>query len=90
MTRFLTGDELGNIKSISYDPGASPTNKLLLKTLHDGTSTGFRQGVQRLAVSSNGPTLVRASPTSSSRTRRIMLKASWLPHTQMVSFVLHH
>lgn len=66
MPRFLTGDELGSIKSVSYDPDASPTNKLLLKTLRDGTSTGRRQSVQRLAISTSGPTLVRAPLTSTS------------------------
>ncbi|KAF8559530.1 hypothetical protein OG21DRAFT_1502773 [Imleria badia] len=86
MPRFLTGDELGSIKSVSYDPA----NKLLLKTLHDGTLTGRTRGVQKLAIARSNPTLVRASLTSTSRTRQIMLKASWPQHTQMVPFVLHH
>ncbi|KAH0830526.1 hypothetical protein J3R83DRAFT_1978 [Lanmaoa asiatica] len=59
MPRFLTGDELGSIKSVWYDPDTSPTNKLLLKTLHDGTSTGRTQGVRKLAINGSDPTLVR-------------------------------
>ncbi|KAG9318436.1 hypothetical protein JVU11DRAFT_527 [Chiua virens] len=51
MPRFLTGDELGNIKSVSYDPNALPEHKLSLKTLHDGTSNGRTRGVQKLAIS---------------------------------------
>jgi len=72
MPRFLTGDELGSIKSVSYDPGTSTTNKLLLKTLHDGTSAGRARGVQKLAISRSGSTQVRVSLTPVSRTRQIM------------------
>ena len=64
MPRFLTGDELGSIKSVSYDPDASPANKLLLKTLHGGTLTGRTRGIQKLAIVKSNPTLVRASLTS--------------------------
>lgn len=67
MPRFLTGDELGSIKSVSYDPNASSANQLLLKTVHDSTSTGRTRGIQRLAIS---PTLVRASFSSTNRTRQ--------------------
>lgn len=67
MPRFLTGDELGSIKSVSYDPDAS-TNNLLLKILHDGTSTGRTRGVQKLAMSRSDPAQVRVSLTPTSRT----------------------
>ncbi|KAF8136311.1 WD40-repeat-containing domain protein [Boletus edulis] len=61
MPRFLTGDELGNIKSFSYDPDASPENKLLLKTLHNGTLAGRAQGIQKLAMTTSSPTLLASA-----------------------------
>lgn len=88
MPRFLTGDELGSIKSVSYDPDASSANKLLLRTLHDGTPTGRTRGVQKLAIS--GPTRVRVSCSSRTERDKIMLKASWLQDTQMGPFASLH
>jgi ribosome biogenesis protein NSA1 len=52
MPRFLVGDELGNIKSIKYDPASQETSKSVLKTLHDGTATGRTKGIQKLALNS--------------------------------------
>jgi ribosome biogenesis protein NSA1 len=51
MPRFLVGDELGNIKSVQYNPASQETSKSVLKTLHDGTATGRAKGIQKLALS---------------------------------------
>ncbi|KAH7889744.1 hypothetical protein F5I97DRAFT_1801153 [Phlebopus sp. FC_14] len=51
MPRFLTGDELGSIKSVSYIPNEPPESRTQLKTLYDGTSTGRTRAIQRLAIS---------------------------------------
>lgn len=66
MPRFLTGDELGSIKSASYDPA----NGLLLKTLYDGTSTGRTRGIHKLAIGGGDLTLVRVSLAPTNRTRQ--------------------
>ncbi|KIK93159.1 hypothetical protein PAXRUDRAFT_12812 [Paxillus rubicundulus Ve08.2h10] len=44
MPRFLTGDELGSIKSVSYNPNESAENISQLKTLYDGTSMARTRG----------------------------------------------
>ncbi|OJA14005.1 hypothetical protein AZE42_07005 [Rhizopogon vesiculosus] len=54
MPRFLFGDELGNIKSVQYDPASQETSKSVLKTLHDGTATGRTKGIQKLALNNAG------------------------------------
>lgn len=47
MPRFLTGDELGNIKSVRYTPDvAEGEAKSAIKTLYNGKSSG----VQVLAI----------------------------------------
>lgn len=58
MSRFLTGDELGNIKSLKYNVDAETRTEL--KTIYDGSSFGKLKGVQRLAIAStpNGTKLV--------------------------------
>ncbi|KAI6039029.1 hypothetical protein EDC04DRAFT_2879742 [Pisolithus marmoratus] len=50
MPRFLVGDELGSIKSVTYDAKAHSDSKIQLKTLYDGTGSGRTRGIQRLAV----------------------------------------
>ncbi|KAI6109856.1 hypothetical protein F5141DRAFT_1277935 [Pisolithus sp. B1] len=60
MPRFLVGDELGSIKSVTYDEKARPDSKSQLRTLYDGTGSGRTRGIQRLAISSrDDDTLVR-------------------------------
>src|SRR5882762_4849277 len=56
MPRFLTGDELGNIKSLRY-----AENNLELKTIYDGSNIGKAKGVQALSIVSttSGARLVR-------------------------------
>lgn len=56
MPRFLTGDELGNIKSLRY-----AENSLELKTIYDGSNIGKAKGVQALSIVSttSGARLVR-------------------------------
>ena len=56
MPRFLTGDELGNIKSLRHHESNSE-----LKTIHDGSSTGKLKGIQALSMASasDGSKLVR-------------------------------
>ncbi|KAF9227973.1 hypothetical protein BS17DRAFT_746999 [Gyrodon lividus] len=61
MPRFLTGDELGSIKSVSYNPNESTGNITQLKTLHDGTSTARARGVQNLAISRGDSTLLASA-----------------------------
>lgn len=61
MPRFLAGDELGSIKSISYDQKAPSDSRAHLKTLYDGTATGRARGIQRLSIRNDGDdTLVRS------------------------------
>lgn len=56
MSRFLVGDELGNIKSLRHQE-----NKAEIKTIHDGSSTGKSKGIQALSIAStsSGSKLVR-------------------------------
>ncbi|KAF8845012.1 hypothetical protein BDN67DRAFT_942618 [Paxillus ammoniavirescens] len=61
MPRFLTGDELGSIKSVSYNPNESAGNISQLKTLQDGTSTARTRGVQSLAISRGDSTLLASA-----------------------------
>ncbi|KAF9246568.1 hypothetical protein BU15DRAFT_39865 [Melanogaster broomeanus] len=61
MPRFLTGDELGSIKSVSYHPNDAPGTQTQLRTLHDGTSTSRARGVQRLAISRGDSTLLASA-----------------------------
>ncbi|EIM89890.1 uncharacterized protein STEHIDRAFT_36630, partial [Stereum hirsutum FP-91666 SS1] len=51
MPRFLTGDELGNIKSITYPSASTSTPEATL--LHDGSAGGKSRAIQALAVSSS-------------------------------------
>jgi len=78
MPRFLVGDELGNIKSLQYSPVSQETQKSVLKTLHDGTSTGRTKGIQKLALSNAGEkSLVRSACSLLLVTSRVMLNESY-------------
>lgn len=58
---FLTGDELGNIKTLRYfAEGTADGQKTEVKTIHDGTSGEKPKGVQKLCIgsSSDGKKLV--------------------------------
>ena len=61
MLRFLTGDELGNVKSLRYSlAGAIGGSQVELKTIHAGTlSNGKPNAVQALAAVS-GSILLRS------------------------------
>lgn len=52
MAGFLTGDTLGNIKSIIFTPSTSSTEPPTceVKTLLDGTALGKGKGIQLLAI----------------------------------------
>ena len=64
MPRFLTGDELGNIKSLQYSPNNN--TKGALRILYDGSNSGRTKGIQALSISSShsGEKMVRNSPPS--------------------------
>lgn len=51
MSRFVIGDELGNIKSLRYTPNAVKEAQCELKTIHQqaGTASGA-SGVQQLVT----------------------------------------
>ncbi|KAG1756299.1 uncharacterized protein EDB91DRAFT_1091781 [Suillus paluster] len=61
MPRFLVGDELGNIKSVQYNPVLQEESQPVLNTLHDGTDTGRRKGIQKLALNVGEKTLLSAA-----------------------------
>jgi ribosome biogenesis protein NSA1 len=56
MPRFLTGDDLGNIKSFNY----LSSSNVSVSTLYDATDNPKQRAVQKLAIqtSADGP-LVR-------------------------------
>lgn len=49
MPRFLTGDELGNIKSLRHSPGE---NKIEVKTIHNGMANDRPNSIDALAITS--------------------------------------
>ena len=51
MPRFFSGDELGNIKALTYLPSES---KVTVETLYDGSGKGKDRAVQKMAVSMDG------------------------------------
>ncbi|KAF8268881.1 hypothetical protein EI94DRAFT_1771451 [Lactarius quietus] len=53
MPRFFSGDELGNIKALSYLPASKADSKVTLTTLYDGSDKGKRRAVQKMAVSTS-------------------------------------
>lgn len=50
MPRFFSGDELGNIKALTY----LPASKVTVETLYDGSGKGKHRAVQKMAVSTDG------------------------------------
>jgi hypothetical protein len=73
--RFLTGDQLGNIKSFNYVSSSTAQSKVTVSTLYDGGDKGKGRAVQKLAVqtSADGP-LVRQSPRGCSSSRTLIVK----------------
>ncbi len=68
MSRFLTGDELGNIKSFKYVPSSTAESNVTVSTLYDGSGKGKERAVQKLATSTSGDgPLVRQSPSRKQR-----------------------
>jgi len=67
MPRFLTGDELGNIKSLRCTTSSKPVDtKVDVYTLFDGSKTGREKAVQALTVVPSGlpsETLVCNNPS---------------------------
>lgn len=61
MPRFLTGDELGNVKTLRYSPDApKDTAKVEGKTIHKGNAENPVKAIQKLALlSASGSKLVR-------------------------------
>lgn len=57
MPRFFSGDELGNIKALTYLPSES---KVTVETLYDGSGKGKHRAVQKMAVSTDGQLLAVA------------------------------
>ncbi|KAI9446233.1 hypothetical protein H4582DRAFT_2107980 [Lactarius indigo] len=53
MPRFFSGDELGNIKALTYLPASKADSKVTVVTLYDGSSKGKRRAVQKIAVSTS-------------------------------------
>ena len=51
MPRFFSGDELGNIKALTYLPASTLGSKVTVVTLHDGSGKGKHRAVQKIAVS---------------------------------------
>ncbi|KAH7930829.1 hypothetical protein BV22DRAFT_1190936 [Leucogyrophana mollusca] len=54
MPRFLTGDELGNIKSVRYSPAEANETRVQLKTLHDGSTGKKKKSTSKLAFAADG------------------------------------
>ncbi|KAA1469473.1 hypothetical protein DENSPDRAFT_878950 [Dentipellis sp. KUC8613] len=55
MPRFLAGDELGNIKSLKYNPAQKPGEaKAEVSTIYEGSEGGKEKAIQALAVSADG------------------------------------
>jgi hypothetical protein len=68
MSRFFTGDELGNIKSFKYVPSSTADSNVTVSTLYDGSGKGKERAVQKLATSTSGDgPLVRQSPSRRQR-----------------------
>ncbi len=53
MPRFFSGDELGNIKALTYLPASKADSKVTVVTLYDGSGKGKHRAVQKLAVSTS-------------------------------------
>ncbi|KAH9981081.1 hypothetical protein BGW80DRAFT_1454018 [Lactifluus volemus] len=72
MPRFLTGDELGNIKSLNYLPSRADSN-VTVTTLCDGSNEGKERAVQKLALSTSSdiPLLAVARSDGSASVSRL-------------------
>ncbi|KAH9066430.1 hypothetical protein EDB87DRAFT_1679166 [Lactarius vividus] len=53
MPRFFSGDELGNIKALTYLPASKAGSKVTVVTLYDGSGKGKHRAVQKIAVSTS-------------------------------------
>ena len=53
MPRFFSGDELGNIKALTYPPASKADSKATVVTLYDGSGKGKHRAVQKMAVSTS-------------------------------------
>ncbi|KAH9180761.1 hypothetical protein EDB89DRAFT_2122170 [Lactarius sanguifluus] len=53
MPRFFSGDELGNIKALTYLPASKADSKVTVVTLYDGSGKGKHRAVQKIAVSTS-------------------------------------
>ncbi|KAI0283108.1 hypothetical protein BGY98DRAFT_953075 [Russula aff. rugulosa BPL654] len=71
--RFLTGDELGNIKSFNYIPSSTAQPKVTVSTLYDGDDKGKDRAVQKLVVqtSADGPLIAVARSDGSASISRL-------------------
>jgi ribosome biogenesis protein NSA1 len=49
MPRFVSGDELGNIKALTYKPDSKAT----VVTFYDGSGKGKHRAVQKIALSTS-------------------------------------
>ncbi|KAH7916031.1 hypothetical protein BJ138DRAFT_1109169 [Hygrophoropsis aurantiaca] len=61
MPRFLTADELGNIKSVRYLPTETSEQKCQTKTLYDGSTGKKKKSTSKLAFSADGDTKLLAA-----------------------------
>ncbi|KAF9532933.1 hypothetical protein CPB83DRAFT_846612 [Crepidotus variabilis] len=64
MTRFLIGDELGNVKVLRYIPDVSADQKMELKFLHAHNKSAPARSVQRLTAKKAGNLMMLASSFS--------------------------
>ncbi|KAN0112129.1 hypothetical protein V8E52_007869 [Russula decolorans] len=71
--RFLTGDQLGNIKSFNYVSSSTAQSKVTVSTLYDGGDKGKGRAVQKLAVqtSADGPLIAVARSDGSASISRL-------------------
>jgi ribosome biogenesis protein NSA1 len=53
MPRFFSGDELGNIKALTYLSASKADSKVTVATLYDGSGKGKHRAVQKMAVSTS-------------------------------------
>lgn len=78
MPQFLTGDELGNIKSFKYAPSSKAESKVTIATLYGGSGKGKERAVQKLAVHSLGddPLVRQVNSSMSTLTQKL---TGWVP-----------
>ncbi|KAI0273394.1 hypothetical protein BC834DRAFT_928522 [Gloeopeniophorella convolvens] len=73
MPRFLTGDELGNIKALQVAAPSKQDPKSTVTTLYDGSEKGKAHAVQKMAIwtSETGPLLAAARSDGSASVSRL-------------------